>query len=293
MAFMNEWRLDVVGDVAVWRRGRGSRSLVMLHGGPGLSEYTSGLGELLGDDLGEDWTVVRFQQRGLAPSTTDGPFTVEQHVADVLAVCDAVSAEPLFLLGHSWGGHLALHAAVANPDRFAAMVVVDPLGAVSDGGRKAMVRHFMALVTQEEAAALLDLEKRLEGDEHTGLIAIAQLAILWRYYFAVPQAAPQMPPLAANHEAATATFASIDEHFAKGTLVQGLPRASMPTLFLAGTSSPIPHVESERSAALMPVARVVSVATGHFPWLEAPDSTAATIASFLHDADANRANDND
>jgi pimeloyl-ACP methyl ester carboxylesterase len=278
---MDGWQLDLIGELAVWRRGAGPRCLVLLHGGPGLSEYTAELGEWLADGLGDDWTVVRFQQRGLAPSTTSGPFTVEQHVSDVIAVCDAVSADPVFLLGHSWGGHLAMHAAVAHPDRFAAMVIVDALGAVPDGGREGMFRHFVGSLTQEEADAWLDLQKRLEGDEPTGPLAIAQMAILWRYYFADPPTAPPMPPLSANHEAATATFASIDEHFAVGTLVQGLPRVSVPALFLAGTRGPIPHVESERSAALMPRGEMVTVATGHFPWLEAPNSTVPPIASFL------------
>src|SRR5215471_4779174 len=125
---MDEWRLDRVGDLAVWCRDGGRSHVVILHGGPGLSDYTRGLGEMLADSLGEHWTVVRFQQRGLVPSTTKGPFTIEQHVADVVAGCDAVCEEPVSLVGHSWGGHLALHATINHPDRFAAMVVVDPLG---------------------------------------------------------------------------------------------------------------------------------------------------------------------
>ena len=38
--------------------------LVLLHGGPGLSDYT----ELL-DGETSDWRTVRYQQRGLAPSS--------------------------------------------------------------------------------------------------------------------------------------------------------------------------------------------------------------------------------
>jgi proline iminopeptidase len=288
---MGGWRLDLIGDLAVWRRGDGPRCLVILHGGPGISDYTGELGELLGDNLGEDWTVVRFQQRGLAPSTTCGPFTVDQHVSDVIAVCDAVSADPLVLLGHSWGGHLALHVGVSDPDRLAAMVIVDPLGAVPDGGRGGMSRHFRALLTDKETEAWLDLQKRMEGDEPAPPLAIAQMAILWPYYFADPLNAPPMPPLEANHEAATATFASIEEHFARGTLVQALPRVSIPTLFLAGTSSPIPHAQSDRTAALMPRAEMVAVATGHFPWLEASHTTISTIAEFLCGAEAGPANE--
>lgn len=49
----------IVGD----RAGSGEPALV-LHGGPGLSDYTEGLA----DELGECFSTIRYQQRGNAPS---------------------------------------------------------------------------------------------------------------------------------------------------------------------------------------------------------------------------------
>jgi pimeloyl-ACP methyl ester carboxylesterase len=174
-----------------------------------------------------------------------------------------------------------MHAAVARPDRFAAMVIVDPMGAVPDGGRAGMIRHFTSRLTAEEASAWLDLQKRMDDGEPAGPLADAQSAILWRYYFADPEGAPSTPPLASNPDAGQATQSSIEHHFANETLVRGLPQVSLPTLFLAGTCSPIPHVESQRSAALMPRAEMVTLPTGHFPWLESREPTVSAIASFL------------
>lgn len=57
---------------------------LLLHGGPGMSDYT----RLLAPELG-GWQAVRYQQRGLAPSALGGPFTIERHVADALAVSTA------------------------------------------------------------------------------------------------------------------------------------------------------------------------------------------------------------
>ena len=34
------------------------------------------------------WDALRYTQRGVAPSVTEGPFTIEQHVSDALAVLD-------------------------------------------------------------------------------------------------------------------------------------------------------------------------------------------------------------
>jgi pimeloyl-ACP methyl ester carboxylesterase len=57
---------------------------------------------------------------------------VEAHVRDALAVLDAFGVEQAWTVGHSWGGHLALHLAVARPECLLGIVCVDPLGAYSD-----------------------------------------------------------------------------------------------------------------------------------------------------------------
>jgi hypothetical protein len=70
------------GVIAGVRSGTGF-PLPVLHGGPGVSDYSSLLvGELDG------WAALRYTQRGVTPSTASGPFTIEQHVADAIAVLD-------------------------------------------------------------------------------------------------------------------------------------------------------------------------------------------------------------
>ncbi len=64
--------------------------MLVLHGGHGLPEYTAPLAAELTDAFG----VIRYQQRGLAPSTTSGPFAIGEHVTDAIAVLDAAGAGP-------------------------------------------------------------------------------------------------------------------------------------------------------------------------------------------------------
>src|SRR5579871_2989485 len=98
------------GSITGWLAGTGPPVLV-LHGGPGLSDYTAPLAA----ELTDAFEVIRYQQRGLAPSVTSGPFDIGQHVADAIAVLDAVGADRAYVVGHSWGGHLAMHLAVRHP----------------------------------------------------------------------------------------------------------------------------------------------------------------------------------
>ena len=108
--------------------------VLLLHGGPGMA-YT--YLDTLGEEIGDGYRVAAFQQRGLEPSTVDGPFDVETAVADVAAVLDALGWDRAWIVGHSWGGHLLLHCAVAIPDRMLGGLAVDLLGGVGDGGEAA------------------------------------------------------------------------------------------------------------------------------------------------------------
>src|SRR5690348_9010318 len=101
------------GQVAGWMSGEGP-PLLLLHGGPGLSfDYMDDCAA----ELIPSFCVASFQQRGLPPSTLDGPFTLAQALADIEGVLDHLGWQQAYLLGHSWGGHLAFHAAVALPHR--------------------------------------------------------------------------------------------------------------------------------------------------------------------------------
>jgi proline iminopeptidase len=263
------------GELAGWRSGTGEPALV-LHGGPGLTDYT----ESLGAELDGTFEAIRYQQRGLAPSTQAGPFSVERHVADAVAVLDALALERAWIVGHSWGGHLAMHVVVACPDRVVGAVVIDALGAVPDGGEREADARLTGRLPPALAQHVADIDRRAQAGEDVD--ATEMLAALWPYYFADPENAAPMPPLRISNACYGETFESIREHFERGTLVDGLPRVDVPMLFIHGAESPIPPGYIEASSALAPRARLEIVAgTGHFIWLERPGVVAALVASEL------------
>ncbi len=84
--------------------------------------------DYLGDavtELAARYQVATYQQRAIDPSTLDGEFTVAEAVADIAAVLDGLGWDDAYLMGHSWGGHLAFHAAVDLPARLTGVLSVD------------------------------------------------------------------------------------------------------------------------------------------------------------------------
>jgi proline iminopeptidase len=254
------------GVLRGWRTGSGPPVLI-LHGGPGLSDYTASLA----DELDDGYTVYRYQQRGLTPSTTDGPFTVDTHIEDALAVVDAMDVAQCFLIGHSWGGHLAMHIAARHPDRLLGLVVVDPLGIVGDGGESDMGRIMTERMTPDAAARATALDERAMRSEGTPGDAMEALALVWPSYFAVPSEAPPMPPMQMSLECYAQTWESIHRELAAQALPNLLSGLDVPTAFVLGADSPIPPRHGLDSAALIPGATTVVLdGCGHFPWLERP-----------------------
>ncbi|HEX5578736.1 MAG TPA: alpha/beta hydrolase [Candidatus Limnocylindria bacterium] len=250
---------------------------ILLHGGPSLSDYL----DSLVPELAGAVTTARYQQRGLAPSLLHGPFDIDTHVADAVGVLDALGWERAWVVGHSWGGHLAMHLAVAHPDRLLGLVVLDALGAVDDGGAAALGPNLMAALSDADRARVEELDARDDRGEAEEAEQVEMMRILWPYYFGDPAGAPPMPALRFQQNGAE-TWASIRHHFTRRTLERGLPSLHVPVLITHGERSPIPLVEAERTAALMPAARLaVHAGRGHWAWLEEPGFVRALVEEML------------
>jgi pimeloyl-ACP methyl ester carboxylesterase len=238
----------------------------MLHGGPGLSDYL----DSLDGELASGYTVYRYQQRGLTPSTTSGPFSVQAHLADSVAVLDAMTPAGAYVIGHSWGGYLAMHLAAERSDLMG-LLVVDPLGAVGDGGEADMARNMKERVPPEAMERSDILDQRAMAGEGSIDDAIEALSLVWPGYFADPSNAPAMPSISISLDCYSETWRSIHDGLGKDTLVDRLAHIAVPTMFVLGACSPIPPEHGLASAALIPGAKTqVLEGCGHFPWIERP-----------------------
>ncbi len=270
------------GEIFATRRGSGPAA-IYLHGGPGVgAEHLMGLVEEVDGLL----NGVLPQQRGLGPSTLEGPRDVETHVADEIAVLDQLGWERAWLIGHAWGGHLAMHIAVAHPERVTGLILIETLGALPDGGSTELVTNMVARLTPDERAALDDLMTKQAAGDDDPMLAHKMYMTLWPSYSYIhgnvlPFGSFRVEvPIAGE----PTTLDSVAAHFAAGTLERGLPALDMPVLLIHGEGDPMPLSSTTDTAALIPGARVEVVAeAGHFPWLERPGDVRTIIESFLNE----------
>lgn len=266
------------GSLAGWVLGEGA-PVLLLHGGPGLPyDYL----EPLIAELQTDFRVAVFQQRGLEPSTLDGPFTIAQAIEDVESVLDALGWPIALVVGHSWGGHLAFRFAAAHPERLLGMLAVDSPGIVGDGGRAAFRAEMLARAPRAGRQRVLELEEIRKSRALTTEEELEARKIIWPSYFADPENVPPMPPFRSSMEANAGLMAQIGQ----GIDEAAAALASSPVRYgvVAGGASPFPWGQAAHaSVELSPNAFLKIVpGAGHYVWYEAPGAVRAALQRLPH-----------
>lgn len=256
--------------------GSGSPALV-LHGGAAVTDYMEGCAAEL-DGL---FRTMRYQQRGTHPSNADPPYSIEAHVEDAIAVLDHFGIERAWAIGHSWGGHLALHLALRHPDRLLGLICIAPVGAYDDVfAEQESVLH--SRMTPAQVARVKEIEQRRRDGVVTEAELVERMGLLWPRWYAYPERGDPSPVTHIGPRGSIETNQSMAEHLAARTLQRGLPSLRMPALFVHGELDPLPVRSSTETAALVPGAVVVTIPEcGHFVWLERPGEVRRAVEEFL------------
>jgi pimeloyl-ACP methyl ester carboxylesterase len=92
--------------------------------------------------LSKSRRVIAVSLRHFFPEQWDGSddtYSIAQHVSDVIAFIEGLSAGPVDLMGHSRGGHIAFRVAQQRPDLIRKLILAEPggeLDATLDPGYK-------------------------------------------------------------------------------------------------------------------------------------------------------------
>ncbi len=112
---VNELFIDSEGSTIFCRTIGKGKPLIVIHGGPG-----SGQDYLLPQfyDLAKNNFVIFYDQRGAGRSTgeiNEDSMAISVFVKDLEVLRKAFNFDRVSLLGHSWGGFVAMHYAIEHP----------------------------------------------------------------------------------------------------------------------------------------------------------------------------------
>jgi proline iminopeptidase len=280
-----------VGESRLFVRDLGSgHPVIVLHGGPDF-DHAYLVPEL--DGLGEQYRLVCYDQRGRGRSWSgEGPesVTIDSEVEDLDRVRARTGSTTVALLGHSWGGLLAMEYAIRHPARVSHLILMNTAPA-SHRDMLALRREWTSRRGPEQSERITELASDpayLSGD-------IEADAAYYRIHFgSTIRRRDQLDEvvrrlrLGFTPEGIVAARAIEGALYAQTwsaedyDLIPELRTLRIPTLVIRGEDEFIPIEGVRRIADAIAGSRFVEISgSGHFAYLEQPTLVCSTIADFL------------
>ena len=265
--------------------GRGS-SILVVHGGPMLSHNY--LQEYL-LPLANDYRVLFYDQRLSGRSSADvdsADISLDQFVDDIEALRRAYKLRDIHLIGHSWGGLLAMKYAKAYPDSLKSLVLLSPMPpsrdlwtqeeaqlrkmvTPDDSARKAEISQKEAFKNREPEVVADYLRASFAGQFH-------DQSQVEKLDFYVPE----------DYQKRSQKFSYLMPELQDYNVIPSLDSVDVPSLLIYGADEPSARISGDTLRAVLENSRFKTIPeSGHFTFVEAQDQTLQEISTFLEEVD--------
>jgi proline iminopeptidase len=225
--------------------------------------------------------LILYDQRGRGHSQAPPgarAARIEHDALDVRALREALGVAQWDVLGHSWGGGIALLAAAGDPLGVQNLVLVDAVGltpewltALHETARARLGGAARERLAQFDPLSLHDPEPARQAEYNRALYPA--------WFHDGELGAMFAPPLARSETGAAIVARLRREGF---DWRDAAARVRARTLLIHGASDLIPVAQAQRTAAMIPGAQLhVIPEAGHMPFWEQPDAFFAAVEEFL------------
>lgn len=118
-------KMDDGATIALWDTGGKGRAVVMVHGFPENHQSWFPLLEYFAFKGRTHYRFIVYDLRGHGESSKTGEASLNRFFADHLALIKALKLGRYHLVGHDWGGAIALHTARYLPQSLRSLAVMD------------------------------------------------------------------------------------------------------------------------------------------------------------------------
>ncbi len=258
--------------------------VLFLHGGPGL--FHDYLVQPF-KQLSSNHELIFFDQRGSGASSALNPnqaICINDFVADIESLRQALNFSAIKLIGHSWGGLLAALYAEEYGKNLKSMILIDPAPGNSSFdkvGRNTM-QNRLTVDDREEINSIMQTNP-FEKSDLDVINRFVQINEKPRY-FDQSYSSKNKPAFTFDTLAKLQTVSSLlNEELDDYDIYQRIQGLDTKTLVIHGDYDPIPVKSSRRYSEMITGSRFLLLNDcGHFPFIEKKEETLSSIVDFLN-----------
>lgn len=263
--------------------GKG-KPLIVIHGGPGLSQDYL-LPQMY--RLARHNQVVFYDQRGCGNSSgviNDDTITLKRFLEDLETIRKDLGFEKISILGHSWGGFLAMKYAITYPEQVEKLILSNTMPASKED---------FVLFAHEYVKRTTPLREELDKISNMPGFKEGNPDLMEKFYrniFRTYCYIPEKANLLNLRMTSTSWVNSVKvyESFRKNVfettfnLIPSLQLLKVPTLLIHGSADPVPPITAEHVHEVIRHSEfVIMEKCGHFPYVEDPEIYFKHIEEFL------------
>jgi len=260
------------------RGGGPGMPLFLANGGPGFDHLYLHISDVW-DRIAESRPVVFWDQRGngrSGPLKSGQSCTLADQISDLEALRSHLGYEKIDLLGHSWGGYLAIAYAAHHPERIAHLVILD-----SAAPRWKDTRFLFEDVYPETVERQKALAPAIAKGDETALAA--NLHEYMSMLFLSPEKRDAFLAAAPSFAYSRTINQKLNGDLARFDLNPELPKLRIPTLVGTGRYdfNVAPSTAYKIHKAIPGSRFVVFERSGHLPFFEEPEAFRKVLEEFL------------
>jgi proline iminopeptidase len=225
--------------------------------------------------------IILYDQRGrglsVAPADPSSA-TIDDDAADIGALRRVLGIRRWDLLGHSWGGGIALLAAAMDEAGTRRLVTVDAVGP-TNAWMPILRAEVRSRLTPEERVPFDLIDDAALTQPDAEVQAAYARAVYPAWFVDAELARSFTPPMVTSQTGAAVLARLRREGYDWRSRIRAL---SLPTLVIHGEADALPVTVSAELEALLPHAqRQLVPHSGHMPFWEAPEVFFPAVDSFL------------
>ncbi|ELR68434.1 hydrolase [Fulvivirga imtechensis AK7] len=274
--------LTINGSEVFYKTMGSGEPMIVIHGGPVL-DHSYFLPHF--ETLAQNHRLIFYDQRACGRSSLEidsATMSIAGFTDDIEQLRKALNLEKVDILGHSWGGLLAMHYAINYPENIDHLILSNSMPASTDGWQQEEAQ-LAARITREDSLERANIMASEEMQQRKASAIKKLMMLSFKTQFHDKSKLDSLNIyIPDDFMQRSAKFSHLGKDLMSFNLYDDLRQLNMSTLIIYGKDEPAASLSGKELEKIIPGSKLVVIEnSGHFPFVEQPEAYFGQINSFV------------